>query len=522
MTILFRVLRGPLFVWLLIFVALTAPVSAHSIDRQSNYVLPDSPFSTSVLVAQAIHNGTIHLNHQAPGSATSPDLSCKPAPCVLPNVQASEGGQPVNEDPIATNPANNKNLLTGGNDYNCTSLQGFYASSNGGTSWNHTCMNTLSGASGDGDPGVGFDSTGVAYITGIDTGTSDGSDIVFEKSTNGGKTWSAPAVAVKPLFSGGLTDKDWLWVDNNASSPHVNSLYVSVTQFDNSNGTEISVSHSNNGGSTWTTVGVEGHQSSPTIDQFSDVVTDKAGNVYVTWMRCVANGSKSNCGGTVASFMLSKSTDGGNTWSTPVTIGKATLAPDICGGFYGCVPNTNERLSNIPVIGIDNSTGKHAGDLYVVNYNYTAKHTSVQVTVSTDGGVKWATPVAVAPTTDKHDQFFPWMSVSSTGIIGVTWLDRRNDPSNLSYEAFAATANNVNSLVKSNVQIATKPSNPNNDGFSGMFMGDYTGNTWTPKTSKTSMCLMATWMDTSNGTNSQDEVGGYRSIDPVQGKLSGC
>src|SRR5579863_1598291 len=218
MTITSRILRGPIFVWLLIFVAFTAPVKAHSIDNQGHFVLPDSPISTSVLVAQAIHNGTIHLNSQVRGSVMSPNLICKPAPCVLPNVQASEGGQPVNEDPIATNPINNKNLLTGGNDYNCASLQGFYASADGGITWNHTCMNTLPGASGDGDPGVGFDSKGAAYISGIDTGTSDGSDIVFEKSTDGGKTYSAPAVAVKPLFSGGLTDKDWLWVDSNPSS----------------------------------------------------------------------------------------------------------------------------------------------------------------------------------------------------------------------------------------------------------------------------------------------------------------
>ncbi len=133
MTIIACIMRGPLFVWLLIFVALTTPVSAHSIDSQSNSVLLNSPISTGVLVAQAIHNGTIRLNSQASGSVISPALSCKPAPCALPNVQASEGGQPVNDDPIAINPANHKNLLTGGNDYNCASLQGFYASSDGGT-----------------------------------------------------------------------------------------------------------------------------------------------------------------------------------------------------------------------------------------------------------------------------------------------------------------------------------------------------------------------------------------------------
>ena len=129
----------------------------------------------------------------------------------------------------------------------------------------------------------------------------------------------------------------------------------------------------------------------------------------------------------------------------------------------------------------------------------------MQVAVSTNGGTTWGTPVNVAPSSDKHDQFFGWLSVSNTGQVGVTWMDRRNDPSNLSYEEFGAVAGGVNGLVKHNVQLAKNPSNPNNDGFGGGFMGDYTGNAWAGKK------LYASWMDTSNGTNCQDEVGGYSS-----------
>ena len=504
MKTILRVLGAPFVIGLMMLMALSP--SANASIATARVQLPKSPLSSGLLMAQAIHSGAVKLSSNSAPASAHPALTCSPAPCALPNVQASEGGQPVNEDPIATNPTNNKNLLTGGNDYNCNSLQGFYASLDGGTTWNHTCMNLLPGASGDGDPGVGFDSNGTAYISGIDAGTSDGYDIAFEKSTDGGKTWSAPAVAVKPLFAGGLTDKDWLWVDSNASSKYKNSVYISVTQFNSSQSqTAISVTHTNNGGSTWKTVGVDTLQPAGTIDQFSDITTDKAGNVYVSWMRCTATGPTGDCGGTKASFLVSKSTDGGNTWSTPVTVNTANLAPDSCGAYYGCVPNTSERLSNIPAIGSDNSTGKHAGYLYVVNYNYTGKYTRTQVTQSTDGGKTWGTPVAVAPTSDTHDQFFGWLDVSNTGQIGVTWLDRRNDSSNVSYEEFGAVSGGVNGLAKHNLQLATKPSNPNNDGFGGGFMGDYSGNAWAGKK------LYASWMDTRSGTNSQDEVGGYSS-----------
>src|SRR5205085_5395444 len=101
------------------------------------FVLEKSPISASTLVIQALRNGTIHRS--APGQhgagAAPPALNCTPAPCALPNVDASTGTtQPVDETPIAVNPINSKQLITGGNDYNCTSstYRGFWTSNNGG------------------------------------------------------------------------------------------------------------------------------------------------------------------------------------------------------------------------------------------------------------------------------------------------------------------------------------------------------------------------------------------------------
>ena len=147
MTKTFRVLGGSLVVTVLLLMSFVqvAGVSALSArttgQKVSPPTIPHSPVSPSTLVAEGIHQGQIHVNGggQAPANATN--LTCSPAPCVLPNVQASGGNGTniVNEDPIVANPVNGNQLLTGGNDYNCTSsLQGFYASSNGGTTWNHT------------------------------------------------------------------------------------------------------------------------------------------------------------------------------------------------------------------------------------------------------------------------------------------------------------------------------------------------------------------------------------------------
>jgi len=164
----------------------------------------------------------------------------------LPNVNVSQSAVLANEVPVVVNPRNPLQILSGANDYNCPNIQGFYASSDGGTTWTRTCLNSIAGDFGEGDPGVGYDLHNTAYISGIDAN----SGIVFEKSTNNGVTWSAPAVAVKPFFSGGLADKPWLQIDTYPASPHANALYISVTQFDSSSNSQITVAHSNDGGGT--------------------------------------------------------------------------------------------------------------------------------------------------------------------------------------------------------------------------------------------------------------------------------
>jgi hypothetical protein len=464
--------------------------------------LPLSPHSAGLLVAAAVHAGRL-----SPQQGGPPQITCSPAPCLFPNDQASEGGQPVNEDPIAANPANSQQLLSGGNDYNCSvSIQGFYTSGDGGSTWHHTCKTTMPGFIGCGDPVVGYDLTGTAYIGGIESTngvTCTPGLITLEKSTNNGATWSAPAEAVPPLFSGGISDKPWMQIDTSPTSPHANTIYISATQFNAASTKDtISVSHSSDGGAHWTLKQVDTTQNFPATDQFSDIAIGKDGTVYVTFYRCNANGPTGDCGGTTATLFITKSTDGGDTWSAPAKIASVKQTPDSCGAFYGCIPNTLERVNDIPVVGIDNSTDSFAGGLYVVVYNYTGVFMQVLVTTSADGGTTWSKPAPVAPASDTHDQFFPWLSVSATGTVGVTWLDRRNDPSNVNYEAFGTLSTTGGASFTTDHQLASKPSNPNNDGFGGVFMGDYAGNTWDGN------ALYGSWMDSRNGVDMQDEVGG--------------
>jgi hypothetical protein len=420
---------------------------------------------------------------------------------------------PVNEDPISANPTNPLQLLTGGNDYNCTtSLLGFYTTGDGGATWTHTCMNVLPGTVGLGDPALGYDRNNTAYIVGLDGSPSFPLVVALEKSTDNGTTWSSPQIAVHPAFSSGMVDKPWLAIDTTATSPYVNTLYISVTSF-SKDGTQgrITVSHSSDGGTSWRTAPVDVLQTYPDVDQFSDLAIGKDGAVYVTWMHCFANGPEGDCGGTNATMYFAKSTDGGNTWSKPAAISSVRLVPDTCPSsipcFYGTLPNTTERVSNIPAIGVDNSTGPHAGNLYVVMYNWTGSQMQVEVVTSSDGGTTWGTPVLVAPPTAMHDQFFPWLSVDQTGIVYVTWLDRRNDPANISYQPFAVVSLRKGVGFGPGVKLSQNLSNPNNDGLGGTFMGDYTGNTSVGMNK-----LYVSWMNGTSGAGMQDEVSGLFGV----------
>jgi hypothetical protein len=106
----------------------------------------------------------------------------------------------------------------------------------------------------------------------------------------------------------------------------------------------------------------------------------------------------------------------------------------------------------------------------------------------------------VAPASAAHDQFFPSLSVSPTGLVGVSWLDRRNDPADVKYQAFAAISTDGGQTFQ-NTQLTKAFSNPDQSGDPNR-MGDYTGNTWAGGD------FIAAWMDSSNDV--QEVIGGLR------------
>ncbi len=417
------------------------------------------------------------------------DLRCAPAPCVLPNTQVST--DEANTTILAVNPENSHKLLSGtlgGYGYVTT-----YGSDNGGSSW-YSGENRL----GYAGPTLAYGVSGAAYAAG-----SYDADVFIEATQDNGQTWTRGTVAVTPLFAGGSSITPWLTIDNSNTSQYSGRIYIATTQLDNPQvQSRIAVSHSADGGETWSLSGVDRVQVKPELDYYSRVAVSLDGTVYVAWQRCEALGKHVNCGGTKAHMWLSKSIDGGVTWSSPTRIVAVQLAPDSCQcSFFGNLPHTQVAMANPPLLAVDNSQGPYSGNLYVGVYNWTGKQMKVQILTSQDGGVSWGSPVEVAGRS-RNDEFFPGLSVSLSGVVGVSWLDRRNDPQNALYQPFAAISTDGGRSFGKNHRLSHQMSSPYDAPQGGM--GDYTGNAWAGET------LYAAWPDTRYGL-SQDFMGGFRT-----------
>jgi len=457
------------------------------------------------LAATGVFSGLAH-GRATPGPFRQDVLSCSPAPCVLPPTYVSSTGNIMYDAALVSNPLNPKTLLLGTDDGTCGS-PGFYLSPDGGSTWTRAlCLTNIITQQRVyypiGQPMVAYDHGGEAYDAGEyadSKGTNYG--LVGVQKSSDGVNWSKPTPALGGVYK--LYLYSWMAADAMPTSPYVNSLYISTVvigepwQATN----QVFVARSNDNGKSWEVAAVEPTQRFPAFDQFTNMAVGANGTVYVTWLHCAASGPSADCKNGRAHVLFSRSMDVGATWSSPLRI--TTVANDCsCANSY--LPNTNPKVGvyNYPVIAADKSDGPYSGDLYVTMYSWTGTYLQVQVVRSADGGITWSDPVPVAHASANHDQFMPWISVSSTGLVGISWLDRRNDPNNVNYQAFAAISRDGGKTFEPNVELTKAFSNPGINGND--WMGDYLGNVWVGPE------FIAAWMDASNGISMQDVVGGVK------------
>ena len=412
----------------------------------------------------------------------SADLTCSPAPCRLPNVKVSSGNKVTETAPnLAINPQNSSEMIVGETDTSCTSWGAAYHTSDGGTTWTKTCFPTVGIIDQISSVWMLYDSSGVVHALLGTINLDCGEDILLEShSSDNGATWSS----LNQFSSVQFQVLDSQAMDNFAGSPFQGNIYGSTTQF-LFNNVQIEVWVSANGGGTWTPHVAATLPNTAFYDGegYSHLEVGKDGTVYLAYMASESGGLSTN------RMMFTKSRDGGKTWISPVMVYAATPINN--------VPNTTIYVADAPIVAVDNSsTGTRR--LYMTFYNWTGTFMQVLITHSDDSGTTWSTPDPVTPPSATNDQFKPYVNVSATGVVAVTWLDRRDDPNNTNYRAYAAISRN--GIFMKNVSLATGGSAPV---FGLSYNDSPPANAWSGST------LFAVWPDTRNGSLVQ-AIGGYR------------
>ncbi len=412
-------------------------------------------------------------------------------PVFLPNHRANTDSTTYaqQEPSIAVNPTNPLNIIASGKDERSAPAPGTstkqvweYTSTDGGLTWiNQAAPLVGPNSVHQSDPVNIFSDTGVAYACYL--GYNDGggfadTGIYVTRSTDGGLTWNNTVLAVA---EGGSysTDKQWLAIDNNPTSPFYHRLYLSWTEFGVCNGC-IHFVYSSDGGLTWSNQAFQLSSSNSGL-QFSMPTVLGNGNVFVNW----ANGSN---------IAARTSTDGGVTFSPQVTIG--TMNTNLT------MPGRNWRISAIPVAAADRSTPGRIAIIWNDGRNNGTNGVDIYSIHSTDGGATWSAPARVNddPPGVVRQQAEPWVTTSPNGLFHAIWYDEREDSSaNIVFNIYYAQSSDGGATWSPNIRASDGTTDlnigiPSGSGWNGA-AGDYIN------LAATDSDIYGVWTDTRSGTN---------------------
>ncbi|MDT7547491.1 MAG: hypothetical protein QOE99_3601 [Actinomycetota bacterium] len=351
--------------------------------------------------------------------------------------QSSPSGDVLsqNETPLAVNPTNPKNMITGANDWNYNDGCAVNASFDGGRTWTATLPNGFlpgitkytndpnvpgTGAyDAGGDPAIAFSPDGkTAYFVcqAFNFTPPFQMAMLLNRSYDGGRTWQHSGLTQVSTGTGNgpskgsngqFADHESITVD-----PTNGTVYVTWAQF-NGNGTHspVNVAVSTNGGNSFTVSQVT--SGSVRNDQDQQIVTDPAGNAYLTF----DNGIQ---GGKGTALYVSKLAAGTATWSTPQQFALFTnpvcLFPPSCFNISG---GAFRAGGSYPVPAFDAANNR----LYVLYADIKGPLAQVYLQSAAAGDLAhWSAPAVVAAS--MGDQFQAQLSSAASGRLDVSFYDR--------------------------------------------------------------------------------------------------
>ncbi|GEM_PF-5249826 len=372
-------------------------------------------------------------------------------PPFLPNV-------PVSNDPGRGNQNETtigifrRNYVCGGWNDNRTGVYhvGFAFSTDGGLTWSDDTLMIEPTYPEDADPVICIDDSGTVYYFWLSFNRSPFTgDIFLTKSRDGGRTWG-PFICVTPNSPSSLDDKPWATIDGN-------NIFVTWYEYGTSN--VLKFARSTDRGNTWSTgitVGSGGNGTFPFRGTDStvyvgwgmqDVRLNKSTDMGRTWqgqrtiipvtwgpgsapwrlnnipsfgtsrdrtkLYCVFADSRLRSG--QLDVFFSRSTDGGQTWMTPVKVND-TPAGDTTKQFYPWL--AVDPFDRIHVTWHDTRTGGGRLGQY---YSY-----------STDFGLTWSENQRVSDTAVYSSTFIGDYTACAADsyYVYVLWCDARRAPDN--------------------------------------------------------------------------------------------
>jgi BNR/Asp-box repeat len=391
----------------------------------------------------------------------------------VPNTQVTHDTDVNNarsESSLAINPNNPMQMVAASKRFTDIHTYDFTLATeysvDGGVSWTDSAPLQLVGFTVMTDPTMAWDDQGNVFLVGLsgqNPPTWDAIGIVVYKSTDGGKTWSAP----KPIHTSTSDDKQWVAGDSNPASPFHGRVYA---VWDDVGG--IDFARTLDHGGTWVGPGPGATAAGGVITSgsvFPEINVGDDGTVYVVTIA----GSQ---------IQLHVSTDGGDTFTaaTAPATGITTLGAGLpqIGGFP-VFPGGNFRVITDP-------TACAFGKIVTVAWaDFREGVSRIYFARSVDGGATWVTgpsgkPLLTTPVSSTLQQFHPQIVTDPNGVIGCSFYEFGPKPTTSLIDVIVAQSFD-GGVTFTPFTVTDQPWNPTVDapwshGNSSLtFIGDYMG-----------------------------------------------